>query len=224
MRAHTESEAIEVCDLVAEWQARFLLALGRRMVFAADEYYLLAGRPFPPASDYGDFSTSTEDGIGMARGFELEFGGEVVGAVGPQPGFFASVDGAPALGYRAPRSGEAHAVGVSIGPRRGAAIGVLTGAYGAAVLRPLIAGLGSRRCAHRGGRESLLRRQRRRRRVDGGEDVACTLSSQPPGDRYLLPDVCLSGGRFLDGSIPADLPRTVEVVSTDGVALRKALA
>jgi hypothetical protein len=57
-----------------------------------------------------------------------------------------------------------------------------------------------------------------------GEDVARTLSSQPPGDRYLLPDVCLSGGRFLDGSIPADLPRTVEVVSTDGVALRKALA
>ena len=223
MRAHTESEAIEVCDLVAEWQARFLLALGRRMVFAADEYYLLAGRPFPPASDYGDFSMH-EDGIGMARGFELEFGGEVVGAAGPQPGFFASVDGAPALGYRAPRSGEAHAVGVSIGPRRGAAIGVLTGAYGAAVLRPLIAGL---------GRDDVRIVEVENRFFGGnvgvaglmvGEDVARTLSSQPPGDRYLLPDVCLSGGRFLDGSIPADLPRTVEVVSTDGVALRKALA
>ena len=31
------------------WQARFIDALGRRLVFAADEYYLLAGRPFPDA-------------------------------------------------------------------------------------------------------------------------------------------------------------------------------
>jgi hypothetical protein len=35
--------------------------------------------------------------------------------------------------------------------------------------------------------------------------------------------VCLSEGRFLDGLAPADLPRPVEVVATDGVALRAAL-
>jgi hypothetical protein len=35
--------------------------------------------------------------------------------------------------------------------------------------------------------------------------------------------VCLSGGRFLDGSTPADLPRPVEVLPTDGRALREAL-
>ena len=46
---------------------------------------------------------------------------------------------------------------------------------------------------------------------------------QPVGHRYLLPDVCLSQGRFLDGTSPADLPRAVEIVSTDGVALRDAL-
>ena len=41
--------------------------------------------------------------------------------------------------------------------------------------------------------------------------------------RYLLPDVCLSNGVFLDGTSPADLPRPVEIVPTDGHALRAAL-
>jgi hypothetical protein len=53
---------------------------------------------------------------------------------------------------------------------------------------------------------------------------ADALAAEPEGDRYLLPDVCLSGGRFLDGTTPADLPRPVEIVATDGVALRAALA
>ncbi len=57
-----------------------------------------------------------------------------------------------------------------------------------------------------------------------GEDVARVLGQQPPGHRYLLPDVCLSEGRFLDGMALEDLPRPVEVVPTDGVALRRALA
>jgi hypothetical protein len=36
--------------------------------------------------------------------------------------------------------------------------------------------------------------------------------------------VCLSNGVFLDGTRPEDLPQPVEVVPTDGVALRRALA
>ena len=39
------------------------------------------------------------------------------------------------------------------------------------------------------------------------------------GHRYLLPDVCLSNGVFLDGTSPADLPRPVEVVATDSRGL-----
>jgi hypothetical protein len=35
--------------------------------------------------------------------------------------------------------------------------------------------------------------------------------------------VCLSNGRFLDGTAPEDLPRPVEIVATDGHALRRAL-
>jgi hypothetical protein len=40
--------------------------LGHRLVFAADEYYLRAGRPFPPAEAYEGFPMH-EDGVGMAR-------------------------------------------------------------------------------------------------------------------------------------------------------------
>jgi NifB/MoaA-like Fe-S oxidoreductase len=57
-----------------------------------------------------------------------------------------------------------------------------------------------------------------------GEDLARTLAAEPEHDRYLLPDVCLSNGVFLDGTRPEDLPRAVEVVKTDGVSLRRALA
>ncbi|MFV1991618.1 MAG: DUF512 domain-containing protein, partial [Acidimicrobiales bacterium] len=49
LRAHTRAEAEAVVDIVDDWQQRYLEVLGRRLVFAADEYYLLAGRQFPDA-------------------------------------------------------------------------------------------------------------------------------------------------------------------------------
>jgi hypothetical protein len=56
-------------------------------------------------------------------------------------------------------------------------------------------------------------------------DLTRVLAAEPAGHRYLLPDVCLSDeGRFLDGGTVGDLPRPVEVVATDGHALRAALA
>ncbi len=54
-------------------------------------------------------------------------------------------------------------------------------------------------------------------------DVARALAGEPEGHRYLLPDVCLSEGRFLDGMTVADLPRAVEIVPSDGLSLRLAL-
>ena len=70
MRPHTKEEANEVIDCVESWQDFFVENLGRHLVYAADEYYLAAGREFPPAQSYGDFEMY-EDGIGMARAFEL---------------------------------------------------------------------------------------------------------------------------------------------------------
>ena len=57
-----------------------------------------------------------------------------------------------------------------------------------------------------------------------GADLSRVLGAEPAGHRYLLPDVCLSDdGRFLDGGTVADLPQPVEVVATDGHALRRCL-
>ncbi|TML89180.1 MAG: DUF512 domain-containing protein [Actinobacteria bacterium] len=217
MRPHTRDEAAAVVDAVERSQTMFHRAVGRRLAFAADEYYLLAGRPFPPAATYEGFPMH-EDGIGMARAFEAELFGEVDEPIGVQPGFFAWVDGAPATGYRAPRRGDEPEVG-----RRRAPVAVITGEYGARVLVPLLARL---------GRDDVRVVPVRNEFFGGniavtgllvGSDVARTLASEPSGARYLLPDVCLSNGRFLDGTRPADLPRAVEIVATDGVALRRAI-
>ncbi|MCP4228495.1 MAG: DUF512 domain-containing protein, partial [Actinomycetia bacterium] len=56
-----------------------------------------------------------------------------------------------------------------------------------------------------------------------GSDIGRVLSQEPAGDLYLVPDVCLSGGRFLDGSTVDELPRSVDVIATSGTALRAAL-
>jgi putative radical SAM enzyme (TIGR03279 family) len=222
MRPHTASEAREVLDAVHDWQEVFLRVLGRRVAFAADEYYLLAGRPFPDADAYEGFPMH-EDGVGMARTFERELRGDVAEGVGPRAGFFSWVDGAPAEGYRAPCTVPGAPGTVTDGPRRGAPVGVLTAPYGARVLAPLLAG-------HPRDEVRIVEVPNRyfggNIAVTGlmvGEDVAAVLAGEPEGHRYLLPDVCLSGGVFLDGTRPADLPRPVEVVATDGVALRAAL-
>src|SRR4029450_8107236 len=85
MRPHTPGEAAAVIDAVHDWQDVFRTALGRRLGFAADEYYLLADRPFPPAPDYEDFPMH-EDGIGMARALETSLLGGVEIAAGEVPG------------------------------------------------------------------------------------------------------------------------------------------
>jgi NifB/MoaA-like Fe-S oxidoreductase len=218
MRPHTRSEASDVIDAVHDWQEVYLAALGRRVVHAADEYYLLAERPFPDHSSYEEFPMH-EDGIGMARTFEREFLGETETPTGVATGFFAWVDGAPPEGYRAPRGGGE----VSLRPRPNAPIAILTGNYGAKVIAPLI--------------ESVDRSDVRVITVENdffggntgvaglmtGTDLIRVLASEPEGHRYLLPDVCLSQGVFLDGLSPDDLPRQVEILPTDGIALRSAL-
>ena len=231
MRQHTRAEAGAVVRLVDEWQQVFSRTLGRRLVFAADEYYLMSGRGFPPAEHY-DGVDLQEDGIGMARTFEREFRGESPEVSAPRPGFFAWVDGAPAAGYRAPRvavtggGAPARSQRVALRPRkqRRAPTGVLTGSMGAQVIGPLLEDL---------ARDDLRVLPVENRFFGGnigvtglitGADTARVLAGEPEGHRYLLPDVCLSRGQFLDGTTPAELPRPVEIVPTHGRALREALA
>jgi NifB/MoaA-like Fe-S oxidoreductase len=266
MRPTTPAEAGTVIDVIHAAQEQFLRVLGRRLVFAADEYYLIAGRPFPEPEAYESFAMH-EDGVGMARTFEAEFAGptapdaalasdgeadEATGR-GVQAGFFAWADAAetgrttryeaagdfaaPSEGYRAVRNSavrnrdgdeiaaDAAPVGVSVTlrARPDAPIAIVTSAYGARVLGPLVMALDRPdvrivTVANRyfGGNVAVAG-------LMVGEDLARALSAEPEGHRYLLPDVCLSGGRFLDGTTPGDLPRPVEVVPTDGAALRRVL-
>src|SRR4051812_15130344 len=75
IRPHTQGEAAAVVDCVEEWQEVFRLVLGHRLAFVSDEYYLLAGRSFPAPDAYEGFPMH-EDGVGMARTFELELFGQ----------------------------------------------------------------------------------------------------------------------------------------------------
>jgi putative radical SAM enzyme (TIGR03279 family) len=238
LRAHTRDEAAAVVDTVEEWQQVFLSAFGRRVVFAADEYYLLAERPFPGAESYEGFPQH-ENGIGIARAFEQALLGESSTAPGVRPGFFASVDGAPASGYRGPRAGATTGVarlGGLAGPgsrEPGAEppLAILTGEYGAEVIEPLLTRLGRPDVRVVPVRNEFFGGNIAVAGLLSGADVARALAADEvagePGGRphatYLLPDVCLSQGRFLDGLSLSDLPRPVEVVATDGLSLRRVL-
>jgi len=250
MRPHTRAEAERVIDIVAAWQERFVDALGRRLVYASDEYFLLAGRPFPALDAYDDLPQH-ENGIGMAAQFAREVRAELVGQPvdiqGTRTGFFAWVDGAPAEGYRAPRvaesptesvtessessespaesvSGRAESPTESVPRKTG--ITLLTGEYGAQVLAPVADEL----AAAAGAPVRVVPVANRffggNIAVTGlltGADVARAVDAAPAGERILLPDVVLSNGRFLDGTTPEDLPRPVEVVETDGASLVRAI-
>jgi len=222
MRAHTVAEARAVCTLVEEWQAICTSLLGRRMVFAADEYHILAGNGFPSADAYEGYPQH-ENGIGMVRSFEDAFCGKGAPA-GVRPGFFAWVDGAPAAGYRALRT-HAELPGPSRSRQHAGSAGttVLTGRYGASILRPLLA---------RHGFDDVEVLEIENRFFGGniavaglltGEDVSSALEGRSGKGRYLLPDACLSEGRFLDGVAVEELPCAVQVVASDGASLRAAL-
>jgi putative radical SAM enzyme (TIGR03279 family) len=222
MRAHTLAEAAAVVECVEEWQGRFAATLGRRLVFAADEYYLLAGRAFPEPACYEGFAL-LENGIGMVAAFAEAFGADT-GRRPPGAGsFFRFVDGAPALGYRAARTaapGDGGGVGPGSPP---APLTILTGAYGSQVLRPVLDAAGF------GDVETVAVENT----FFGGNiavaglltfaDLARSAACVPAGRRVLAPEVCLSNGRFLDGGWPEDLPRAVEFVAEDGDSLFRAL-
>jgi NifB/MoaA-like Fe-S oxidoreductase len=107
-------------------------------------------------------------------------------------------------------------------------VAILTGEYGAAALGPVVEAAFPK--AVQRGRIRILPIENQffggNVAVAGllvGEDLARVLRDQPEGHRYLLPDVCLSGDRFLDGTTVGDLPRAVQVVETSGSTLRRLL-
>lgn len=205
LRVHTPEEAEADLDTIHFWQEEALRRIGRRLFFASDELYLVANRPVPSREAYEDFPQH-ENGIGMIRTFADEvaaLGGGVDIPASVMTGEWRSIPSAPGEGYRAPRhtgtDPEAEA-----GP-----VGVLTGEYGAAALKPLLPEL-----ERLSGR--VLRLVAVENRFFGGNtavagllvgaDVRRTIENNTtPVSRYLLPDVALSGDVFLDDMSLADL-------------------
>jgi putative radical SAM enzyme (TIGR03279 family) len=66
LRCYTPAEAAAVVKIIERYQARFLKETGSRFVWAADEFYIQAGRDFPSQVSYEDMP-QFENGVGMAR-------------------------------------------------------------------------------------------------------------------------------------------------------------
>jgi putative radical SAM enzyme (TIGR03279 family) len=248
MRPHTVAEAVDVVERVDAWQARYRAALGRRLAWVSDEYLLMAGVPVPELDHY-EGVPQHENGVGMIATLRHEvraaLAGETVAGTSVEAGFFSwvdaaptapttgchgSVDGAPADGYRAPRvestGSGATPIALRRRPPRQRPVTILTGGFGAEALRPLVPELSDAAGVPITVRAVTNRFFGGTIAVTGlltGADLADALVTIDPEDRVLLPDVTLSRGAFLDGTTPGDLPRPVEVVRTDGVALVSAL-
>ena len=229
LRVHSGDEARRAVDLVDKWREIARQVVGHPMFWASDELYLLADKAMPDAADYGDFPMY-EDGVGIVASFREEFAGRRSSVTGPTSGFFASVDGATPSGYRAERvpanpAGDTglRPVRVQIARREKPAkgrVGILTGEYAAPVIASLVAGHNVTVVPVRneffGGNTAVAG-------LMVGRDIAREIAAHPEIDEFLLPDVCLSEGRFLDGSMLADLGANVTVVPTDGASLRRIL-
>jgi putative radical SAM enzyme (TIGR03279 family) len=214
MRSHTRDEAQEVIDLADHFQMLTGEILGRVSVFASDEFYLVAGLTPPPATKFESLDQA-ENGIGLVAAFVESFVKQTeMAKLGT--GFFQSVDGAPALGYRAPRGGD-HTI------HYGDDVVVVTGEYAAPILRELFDNHGygdvkilSVKNDYFGGNIKVAG-------LLTGQDLNRALEGIPRSTVLLLPDVCLSEGRFLDGLELEDLTHPVITVRTTGQDLRSSL-
>ena len=68
----TKEHAAETLDMITEFGDRCLEKHGTRIFFCGDEFYILAGREFPP-DEFFEEHTQLENGVGMLRDLEEEF-------------------------------------------------------------------------------------------------------------------------------------------------------
>ena len=227
MRPHELAEAHRVLDVIEHWQGVALAELGRRFVFASDEYYLMTDREFPALEAY-EGAPQYENGIGMAATLLAELDepyAEIQRTDTHRGGFFQSVDGAPHFQYRSERAGSPDAQTRT--KQSQLPVRILTGEYGAAVLRRRQARLQERSTTpveivpvpntYFGGTTAVTG-------LLTGADVTAVMGGYPEPARWILPDVVLTNGVFLDDIPLTDLPAVVEVIPTTGNALLEALS
>ena len=214
MRPHTAKEALAVVELAEHFQRFGRDLLGRVSVFASDEFYLVAGL-MPPSATQFESLDQAENGIGLVAAFRQSFI-DLTPMERLGTGFFQSVDGAPAWGYRAPRGGARE---VQFGDE----VIVITGEYAAPLLRDLLDEHGFHDVSILSVTNGYFGGNIKVAGLLTGQDLIRALENVSASSVCLLPDVCLSEGRFLDGLTLDDLPRSVVTVRTTGSDLRSTL-
>ncbi len=203
---HTATTARTDLEIIHFWQERALAALGRRMFFASDELYLVAGQAVPASVQYEDFSQH-ENGIGMIRAFldeleQTESGRQL--AIPGVTGEWRTIPAAPAVGYREARPEVGGETSTSEGP-----VVIVTGEYGARMFDEILPRL--ERLAERELRVLEVRNDFFGGNVAvagllvGGDVVTSLRADTAPASRYLLPNTAVPGGRFLDDVDVAEL-------------------
>jgi len=235
MRVHSSDEARDVIGIVEKWQSRYLSVLGRQPIHLADEFYLVADKAVPMAETYGDYPM-LEDGVGLVRSFMDAFSGDGPEVMGRHDGFFASVDVANPTDYTGAMNPTADTslrtsrpVAVSVAPRPNKSLkpskplAIVTGTYGAQMFTHLMEESTLSEVTivevvneHFGGNTAVAG-------LMTYSDISATLRRFGSDFVYLLPDVCLNSGVFLDGARLDDLQQEfdVEVIPTSGTALRR---
>lgn len=214
MREHTPEEARHVVALAESFQRLTREIFGTAKVFASDEFYIVAGIE-PPGTESFESLDEAENGVGLVAAFKESFT-ERTSMAKLGSGFFQSVDGAPALGYRAPRTTEQR-------DYDGEDVTVLTGEYAAPILRALFDEQGFYDINVKAVKNRYFGGNIKVAGLMTGADLRSALEDIPDSTVCLVPDVCLSEGRFLDGLTLDDLPRPVMSVPTTGHDLRTAL-
>jgi putative radical SAM enzyme (TIGR03279 family) len=233
MRVQTSAEASAVIDVVEKWQERFKNVLQRQPIHLADEFYLVAQQEVPSADHYGEYPM-LEDGVGLVRSFIEAFSGDGPDVSGRHDGFFASVDHASPTDYVRPvnpametslRSVKPVSVSLSTRTPSRKPPAVVSGPYGAVMFRKLLQENGFEDIPvvevpnnHFGGNTGVAG-------LMTFADIQGALRAHGRENVYLLPDVCLNDGVFLDGATVGDLSKEfdIEVIATSGTALRQRL-
>lgn len=214
MRPHDANEARSVVSLAEKFQEITKDVLGRVSVFASDEFYLVAGLTPPSATKFESLDQA-ENGIGLVAAFCESFSNDLkMEKLGT--GFFQSVDGAPEWGYRAPRAELSEL-------EYGDSVLVVTGEYAAPILRELFDTHGFSDIGILAVKNSYFGGNIKVAGLLTGLDLSAAMTDIQPNTVCLLPDVCLSEGRFLDGLTLDDLPHRVITVATTGQDLRSTL-
>jgi putative radical SAM enzyme (TIGR03279 family) len=207
------AQANEIIDQVETWQRRFRRDLGARFVYASDEMYLRAGRPFPPASHY-EAEGQYENGVGMVAHFLAEWRRAEQRLIRQGVLNTETRRHGEKLGEEAERLSVSSSVSpclrVESSSRR---VTIVTGTLAAPVLAPIVARLNEMAGLDVGLATVVNKFFGPSVTVAGlltATDIVAQCQPLRRSDALLVPDCALRGDRFLDDLTIADVARELD--------------